>query len=80
MLSHATRAIIYVSQDEGATWTTRTLFPNTIDPRSLVWNPRLEGHAIAHDRRNDDLYVTPDYGVSWIRISQNVNTRFDYQW
>ena len=80
MFSHATRSIIYISQDEGATWTTQQLSPNTIDPRSLVWNPRREGYAIAHDGTNDNLYVTPDFGQSWIRISENVKTKFDYQW
>ena len=80
VLSHSTQPTIYISQDEGATWTTRQLSPNTIDPRSLVWNPRREGYAIAHDARNDNLYVTPDLGLSFIRISQNVNSRFDYQW
>lgn len=80
MFSHASRAIIYVSQDEGATWTSRNLSPTTIDPHSLVWNPRREGYAIAHDETNDRLYVTSDYGVNWIRISDNVDSRFDYQW
>ena len=80
MLSHSTQSTIYVSNNEGATWTTRQLFPNTIDPRSLVWNPRREGYAIAHDRTNDNLYVTQDYGQSWIKIAENVNSRFDYQW
>ena len=80
VFSHASKPIIYISRDEGATWTTRQLSPGTIDPRSLVWNPQREGYAIAHDASNDSLYVTADFGLSWIAISQNVNSRFDYQW
>jgi photosystem II stability/assembly factor-like uncharacterized protein len=80
VLSHSTQSTIYISQDEGATWTTRQLFPNTIDPRSLVWNPQLEKSAIAHDSINRNIYVTQDLGQSWIKIAGNVNNPSDYQW
>ena len=80
VLAHATQPIIYISHNEGATWTPRNLFPSTIDPRSLVWNPRQENSSIAHDSDNDYIYVTQDVGRSWIKIAENVGSPFDYQW
>lgn len=77
---HSTQPIIYISHDEGETWTPRNLSPNTINPRSFVWNPRQEKSAIAHDGRNDFIYVTQDVGQTWIKIAENVDNPFDYQW
>ena len=77
---HSTQPVIYISQNEGASWISRNLSLNTIDPRSFVWNPRQEQTAIAHDRTNDIIYVTQDLGLSWTKIAENVGSRLDYQW
>ena len=77
---HATQSIIYVSQNDGDTFTTRNLSPTTINARSFVWNPQLDQSAIAHDPTNSVLYVTQDLGVSWTKISTNVNGTNTYQW
>ena len=77
---HSTQPVVYVSRDEGSTWTTRTLSINTIDPRSLLWDPRREQSTIAHDKVNDFIYVTQDLGQTWIKIAENVRDPTDYQW
>ena len=77
---HSTRPVVYISWDEGSTWTTRTLSPNTIDPRSLLWDPRQEQSAIAHDRVNNFIYVTQNLGQTWTKIAENVRDPTDYQW
>ena len=77
---HSTQPVIYISQNEGASWISRNLSLNTIDPRSFLWNPRQERTAIAHDRANDIIYVTQDIGLSWTKIAENVDSPLDYQW
>ena len=77
---HSIQSTIYISFDEGANWTTTNLSPNTINPRSFVWNPLYEQSAIAHDSVNNHLYVTQDLGQSWTKIAENVRNPSDYHW
>ena len=40
---------MYISTDEGVTFTKRVLSPGSINPSSLVPHPMLENWVLAHD-------------------------------
>ena len=45
-------ARIYVSQNEGVSFTTRALIPSTISPTTLLFHPTEEEWILAHDPVN----------------------------
>ena len=53
----ATRAILYVSEDEGASFTTQNLSPSTINPTSLLFHPTEQDWILAHDPVNNAVSV-----------------------
>lgn len=56
----ATLPILYISKNEGSTWTTRNL-PSTMNPRSFVWNSVNDHMALAHDTRNKRVMLHFSY-------------------
>ncbi len=49
----SSQSVMYISIDEGMTFTKRVLSPSTIDPSSLVSHPMLENWVLAHDPDNN---------------------------
>ncbi|KAL5471539.1 hypothetical protein EMCRGX_G029663 [Ephydatia muelleri] len=76
---HATRSQMYITRDEGLTFT-KVTFSQTINPRSLQWYPGEDNWILGLNTQSDVLYVTQDTGTSWTLVDNYVDNITDFQW
>eukprot|EP00731_Ephydatia_muelleri_P020374 Em0013g101a len=76
---HATRSQMYITRDEGLTFT-KVNFSQTINPRSLQWYPGEDNWILGLNTQSDVLYVTQDTGTSWTLVDNYVDNITDFQW
>ena len=68
---------IYVSHDEGVTYTGYSV---PVDPRSLLFHPTKRDWVLGFDNVDHQLHVSLNLGKSWTLVSDNVRSSGDYSW
>ena len=72
-----TSRTIYVSHDEGGTYTHYSV---SVDPKSLMFHPTKSDWVLGFDDTENKLKVSLNLGKNWTDVSSNVRGLRDYSW
>ena len=72
-----TTQTIYVSHDEGGTYTDYSV---PVDPKSLKFHPTKRDWVLGFDDAENKLKVSLNLGKTWTDVSSNVRGPRDYSW